>query len=148
MLAKRFHFWDGLRPFADTSNVHTSFAHTHLHNAYPKFGSAVLSKWRQFESQLHFDVVSFHHETTLPKLISNMQWLKPISNYLHHLRWLLTEELEYFGPGAFGDQLDAAYKHFVSFCRSQHIRHSQAPFLPKMVTWKQFLFGFNFGLQF
>ena len=52
------------------------------------------------------------------------------------LRVLLTEELEYFGAGTFSDQLDVAYKHFLGFCRSRRIHHSQAPFVPKMVSWQ------------
>lgn len=50
------------------------------------------------------------------------------------LRVLLAEELQYFGAGDFRCQLDAAHKHFVAFCRSRRIKHSQPPFVPKMVT--------------
>lgn len=52
------------------------------------------------------------------------------------LRILLAEDLGYFGAGDFDDRLDAAYKHFVAYCRSRHISHSQPPFTPKMVTWR------------
>ncbi|CAL1139825.1 unnamed protein product, partial [Cladocopium goreaui] len=49
---------------------------------------------------------------------------------------LLAEDLGYFGAGDFDDRLDAAYKHFVAYCRSRHISHSQPPFTPKMVKKK------------
>ena len=51
------------------------------------------------------------------------------------LRLLLCEDLQYFGAGSFGDQLDVAYKDFVAYCKVQKIKHSQPPFLPKMVLW-------------
>ena len=53
------------------------------------------------------------------------------------LRILLAEELQYFGPGTFDNQIDRAYKHFTSFCRSRKIQHSQPPFTRKMVTWRK-----------
>lgn len=49
---------------------------------------------------------------------------------------LLAEELQYFGPDTFGDQIDRAYQHFTSFCRSRKIQHSQPPFTRKMVKKK------------
>eukprot|EP00435_Cladocopium_sp_Y103_P071164 s317_g36.t2 len=49
---------------------------------------------------------------------------------------LLTEELLYFGPGEFSVQLEEAYKHFLDFCRTRHIPHTQPPFLRKMVKKK------------
>lgn len=51
-------------------------------------------------------------------------------------RLLLTEDLAYFGHGTFVEQLDEAYRAFTAFCKSKKIRHTQAPFTPKMVTWR------------
>ena len=59
-----------------------------------------------------------------------------VHDNLRMLRVLLTEELQYFGEGTFSVQLDAAYKHFLGFCRSRRLQHSQAPFVPKMVSWQ------------
>ena len=49
------------------------------------------------------------------------------------LRILLCEELSFFGPPPFAGQLDSAYKDFLAYCKSHGIRHSQPPFVPKMV---------------
>ncbi|CAL1166692.1 unnamed protein product [Cladocopium goreaui] len=49
---------------------------------------------------------------------------------------LLTEELQYFGPGEFSVQLEEAYRHFLDFCRTRRIPHTQPPFLRKMVKTK------------
>ncbi|CAK9114637.1 Uncharacterized protein SCF082_LOCUS53089 [Durusdinium trenchii] len=46
---------------------------------------------------------------------------------------LLCEELSFFGPPPFAGQLDSAYKDFLAYCKSHGIRHSQPPFVPKMV---------------
>ena len=48
-------------------------------------------------------------------------------------RILLCEDLGFFGPGSFENQLDASYKHFVSYCKQHGIQHSQPPFTPKLV---------------
>lgn len=50
---------------------------------------------------------------------------------------MLTEELEYFGPGSFQYQLDEAYKNFVAFCRSRRLDHSQPPFKASKVPGNQ-----------
>ncbi|CAK9036671.1 Uncharacterized protein SCF082_LOCUS21823 [Durusdinium trenchii] len=49
---------------------------------------------------------------------------------------LLCEDLTHFGQGTFAEQLDEAYRDFLAFCRSRQIRHSQPPFIPRMVKKK------------
>lgn len=56
------------------------------------------------------------------------------SDYGHHLRSILAEELLYFGHGTFEQQLDWAYKHFCSYCYTWRIKHSQTPFTKKLVS--------------
>lgn len=51
------------------------------------------------------------------------------------LRMLLCEELNFFGPGDLPTKLEAAYGHFIKFCREHKIRHSQPPFKIKTVAW-------------
>lgn len=41
---------------------------------------------------------------------------------------MLCQELEYFGPGTFQQQLDQAYKDFQTFCRANKLDQSQPPF--------------------
>ncbi|CAL1134099.1 unnamed protein product [Cladocopium goreaui] len=53
---------------------------------------------------------------------------------IHSPAMLLLEELQYFGAGTFVQQLDNAYKSFLDFCRMNKVKHSQPPFVPKMVT--------------
>ena len=58
----------------------------------------------------------------------------PVSTY-PPTRTMLVEEMEFFGPGTFQQQLDSAYKDFVSFCRDRKLKHSQPPFRENKVLW-------------
>lgn len=51
------------------------------------------------------------------------------------LRQMLCQELEYFGPGTFQQQLDKAYKNFVGFSRANKMDQSQPPFKESKVPW-------------
>ncbi|CAK9045248.1 unnamed protein product [Durusdinium trenchii] len=51
-------------------------------------------------------------------------------------RLLLCEDFQYYGAGTFAEQLDVAYRDFVGLCRARRIKHSQPPFLPRMVKKK------------
>ena len=50
-------------------------------------------------------------------------------------RKMLCEQLAYFGPGTFQQQLDIAYKDFVAFCRSKKLEHSQPAFKESKAPW-------------
>ncbi|CAL1171269.1 unnamed protein product [Cladocopium goreaui] len=50
-------------------------------------------------------------------------------------RQMLCQELEYFGPGTFQQQLDKAYKDFVGFSRANKMDQSQPPFKEWKVPW-------------
>ena len=51
------------------------------------------------------------------------------------LRHMLCQELEYYGPGTFQQQLDKAYKDFLGFCRAKKMDQSQPPFKESKVSW-------------
>ena len=57
------------------------------------------------------------------------------------LRMMLTEQLEYWGPGTLQHRLDAAYKDFVSYCKMHRLNHSQPPFKVS----KMFVFWYQLG---
>ena len=48
---------------------------------------------------------------------------------------MLCQELEYYGPGTFQQQLDKAYKDFNRFSRSNKMDQSQPPFKESKVPW-------------
>ena len=50
-------------------------------------------------------------------------------------RHMLCQELEYYGPGTFQQQLDKAYKDFNRFSRSNKMDQSQPPFKESKVPW-------------
>ena len=50
-------------------------------------------------------------------------------------RIMLAEELKYWGNGTLQNQLDLAFRDFVSYCRLHKLPHSQPPFKVKMVLW-------------
>ena len=98
-----------------------------VHNANDKSWVIVHREWWEFESQLILITIDFSPQHR--NIISKGLFLYTI------LRILLTEDLQYFGPGEFSVQLEEAYKHFLDFCRTRRIPHTQPPFLRKMVTW-------------
>ena len=55
---------------------------------------------------------------------------------------MLCQQLEYFGPGTFQQQLDKAYKDFIAFARTNKMDHSQPPFKESKVTWQNSLIVF------
>lgn len=55
---------------------------------------------------------------------------------------MLCQQLEYFGPGTFQQQLDNAYKDFIAFARTNKMDHSQPPFKESKVTWQNSLIVF------
>ena len=57
-------------------------------------------------------------------------------------RMMLCQQLEYFGPGTFQQQLDKAYKDFIAFARTNKMDHSQPPFKESKVTWQNSLIVF------
>ena len=55
------------------------------------------------------------------------------------IRTMLCEELEYWGPGSFQQQLDKAYQDFVAFCRARKLDQSQPPFKESKATRFKFI---------
>ena len=53
---------------------------------------------------------------------------------------MLAEQLEYWGPGTFQQQLDHAYDDFIRYCRRNKLGHSQPPFKVSKVFWRSNLF--------
>jgi hypothetical protein len=49
---------------------------------------------------------------------------------------MLAEQMEYWGPGTFQQQLDHAYDDFVRYCRRNKLGHSQPPFKVSKVVWR------------
>ena len=50
-------------------------------------------------------------------------------------RIMLAQQLNWWGPGTFQEQLEKAYQDFVAYCRTKKLGHSQPPFKLSKVFW-------------
>ena len=142
-----------MRPFTEHSGI-PSRAPTFLFHACSELGPALCLQrwWSDIWLQPDFLKPSFQTHIIIIIIISTMQQTKPeyivvptaaLQSCVQHTiqpRLLLCEDLQYFGPGSLSDQMDVAYKEFLSFCSARKIYHSQPPFVPKMVAWLSYNF--------
>ncbi|CAL1127244.1 unnamed protein product [Cladocopium goreaui] len=50
---------------------------------------------------------------------------------------MLAQQLNWWGPGTFQEQLEKAYQDFVAYCRTKKLGHSQPPFKLSKVKMKK-----------